>query len=135
MYMATLKDLVAARRRALKLTQRMVAGSAGISAGYLGMIESGKVGIPSPGVMAALAKALRLPEEELLQSVGYLESMAVDADDPQSLELMVVEDVLERIIAMPTEADQLAAFQELPLRVRQQIRALGALVLRGDTEG
>lgn len=134
MFMATLKDVVRDRRKSIKRTQRQIAQEAGISAGYLGMIESGKVGIPSPGVMAGLARALGIPEEELLQSVGYLEGQAEQSSEERDVELAVVEEVLERIIALPSEAEQLSAFQALPPRTRRLIRSLGALVLRADSE-
>lgn len=130
MFMAQLKDVVKKRRKELRRTQREVAKDAGISSGYLGMIESGKVGIPSPGVMANLARVLDMPEEALLQAVGYLEGQDFTDD-----ELQLVEGFLERILALPTESEQFAAYHALPARVRKLIRSLGALVLRAGDGG
>jgi DNA-binding XRE family transcriptional regulator len=52
-----------------RLTQRALAGAAGISQSYLAEIESGK----KPGslaAMAAIAKVLRIPLEHLVQTVS-----------------------------------------------------------------
>lgn len=116
MFMATLGDVIAKRRRAIKRTQRAVAKDAGISAGYLGMIESGKVGIPSPGVMANLARVLGIGEDSLLQSVGYLQTEGGEQTSAES-------DLL-RIAGMPTKEDRLAALVRLPRRDLQALVVL-----------
>lgn len=120
MFMASLADVVAERRRAMKRTQRQVAKEVGISAGYLGMIEAGKVGIPSPDVMASLARVLGMPENELLQSVGYMRVDAVggvDVGPPES--------TLLRLAALPTKQARLVALADLP---RVELEALVLLM-------
>jgi transcriptional regulator with XRE-family HTH domain len=120
MFMTTLGDVIAKRRHEVKRTQRDVAKEAGISAGYLGMIESGKVGIPSPGVMANLARVLGIPEDSLLQSVGYLQS-EVDSDDYAT----VAQSHLMKIASLPTKEDRLSALVMLP---RKDLQALVLLM-------
>ncbi len=84
-------NIVRQRREELRLTVRELAERVGISAGYLTQIETGKVGIPSPDVMARLAKALHVAEIELVRAVGFLreehETLLDTLDNPQSRSL------------------------------------------------
>lgn len=75
-FVSTLGDLVKERREALKLTQRALAEEVGVSATYIYNIEKGKNDIPSPNVMGALAQALGIAEEVLLEAVGFLKGRA-----------------------------------------------------------
>ena len=52
------------RRRAPGLRREELAGLAGLSVDYLSRLEQGRATNPSPGVLAALARALRLSDEE-----------------------------------------------------------------------
>jgi transcriptional regulator with XRE-family HTH domain len=53
-----------ARRRAPGLRREELASLAGLSVDYLSRLEQGRATNPSPGVLAALARALRLTDEE-----------------------------------------------------------------------
>src|ERR1700761_9394711 len=53
-----------ARRRAPGLRREELAGLAGVSVDYLSRLEQGRATNPSEPVLASLARALRLPEEE-----------------------------------------------------------------------
>jgi transcriptional regulator with XRE-family HTH domain len=53
-----------ARRRAPGLRREELAGLAGLSVDYLARLEQGRATNPSPQVLAALARALRLSDEE-----------------------------------------------------------------------
>jgi transcriptional regulator with XRE-family HTH domain len=53
-----------ARRRAPGLRREELAGLAGVSVDYLSRLEQGRAANPSPQVLAALARSLRLSEEE-----------------------------------------------------------------------
>lgn len=74
--MATLAEIVKERRLLLKLTQRQLGTAAGVSHAYINQIEAGEVNLPSPGVLGPLAKALKVGEDVLLRSVGYLQDQA-----------------------------------------------------------
>jgi transcriptional regulator with XRE-family HTH domain len=52
------------RRRAPGLRREEVAQLAGLSVDYLARLEQGRAGAPSPSVLAPLARALRLSEDE-----------------------------------------------------------------------
>jgi transcriptional regulator with XRE-family HTH domain len=52
------------RRRAPGLRREELAGLAGLSVDYLSRLEQGRAANPSPQVLAALARALRLTDEE-----------------------------------------------------------------------
>ena len=56
--------LPAARRRAPGLRRQEVAELAGLSVGYLTRLEQGRATHPSPLVLGALARALRLTDDE-----------------------------------------------------------------------
>jgi transcriptional regulator with XRE-family HTH domain len=66
---------VAAHRRARGLRRQELARLAGVSPDYLIQLEQGRASAPSPEVLAALARALRLTEaerEHLFQLAGQL---------------------------------------------------------------
>jgi transcriptional regulator with XRE-family HTH domain len=54
----------APRRRAPGLRREEVAALAGVSIDYLSRLEQGRAGAPSPSVLTALARALRLSDDE-----------------------------------------------------------------------
>jgi transcriptional regulator with XRE-family HTH domain len=66
---------VAAHRRARGLRRQELARLAGVSPDYLIQLEQGRASVPSPEVLTALGRALRLTEaerEHLLQLAGQL---------------------------------------------------------------
>lgn len=78
---ATLGEIIKARRAALRWTQRKLAAEVGVSHTYIYNLENGKNDIPSPDVMAKFASVLQVAEETLLQSVGYLKDKATEAQN------------------------------------------------------
>lgn len=58
-------------RLAGRLSQKRLAGAAGIDFTYLSKIENGHRRPPRPGVIRALAAALSVGEEELLAAAGH----------------------------------------------------------------
>ncbi len=77
--METLGSIIKRRRLAMGLTQRELAELVGISHTYIYQLEKGRNDIPSPDVMARLAKTIDISEVRLLRAVGYLQN-APDAD-------------------------------------------------------
>jgi transcriptional regulator with XRE-family HTH domain len=57
-------DPASGRRRAPGLRREEVARLAGVSVDYLSRLEQGRASAPSPSVLAALARALRLSDDE-----------------------------------------------------------------------
>jgi transcriptional regulator with XRE-family HTH domain len=71
--------LPAGRRRAPGLRREEVARLAGVSVDYLARLEQGRAANPSPSVLAALARTLRLTHEErahLFRVAGHVEPEA-----------------------------------------------------------
>jgi transcriptional regulator with XRE-family HTH domain len=71
--------LPAGRRRAPGLRREEVARLAGVSVDYLSRLEQGRAANPSPSVLAALARTLRLTHEErahLFRVAGHVETEA-----------------------------------------------------------
>ena len=58
------------RRKQLQLTRQRVADDSGLSYAYLAQLESGKKSSPSSTVLGQLARALRVPVEELAHHAG-----------------------------------------------------------------
>lgn len=70
---------VSGRRRVSGLRREEVAGLAGVSLDYLARLEQGRAAHPSPSVLASLARALRVSDEErdhLFRLAGYAEPRA-----------------------------------------------------------
>jgi transcriptional regulator with XRE-family HTH domain len=83
-----------ARRRAPGLRRQEVAQLAGVSLDYLVQLEQGRSIVPSPQVLAALARALRLSETErihLFQLAGQLvpDGRRIHDTPPDSLRRLV----------------------------------------------
>lgn len=71
-----------ARRRAPGLRREELAGLAGLSVDYLSRLEQGRAQNPSPQVLAALARALRLTDEER----RHLYRVAGQVPDPGTID-------------------------------------------------
>lgn len=82
---ATLGEIVKERREALKLTTRQLGDEVGASGAYISQIENGKVKLPGPAILAGLARVLRIGEDALLQTVGYLQDQVVAIDTPDDV--------------------------------------------------
>ena len=60
-------------REKADLNKAELARMAGVDRSYISMIESGKAHIPRRDVLIALARALGVPTEVLLEAAGYIE--------------------------------------------------------------
>lgn len=77
---------VAARRVARNLTQTEMARLIGVSRSYISQIEQGNTDCPNPKIMAAIAKILRVSDEELYREAGFIQTRS---KGPQSLKSQV----------------------------------------------
>ncbi|MEK5504108.1 helix-turn-helix domain-containing protein [Bacillus sp. FSL M8-0168] len=59
-------------RKMRNLTLEKVAEKSGLSAGYISMLETGKKTYPSANALKKLAKALHIPNDQLLTMIGYI---------------------------------------------------------------
>lgn len=60
-------------REEKELTIRQLELYSGISNSYLSLMENGKRGVPSAGIIKKLAVGLKTPYEDLLSKAGYLD--------------------------------------------------------------
>lgn len=90
------------RRKSLHLTQRIVAGEAGITQGYLSQVESGQVNELGASVAQKLARILKLPIDSLL---GEARAEDVDA----SLDAFLASELAEGVTKDERDALRRAA--------------------------
>lgn len=69
-----LGQIIKKARTDLRLSQRDVEEATGkeVSNAYLSQLESGKITKPSPHILYALANALAVPYETLMERAGYI---------------------------------------------------------------
>ncbi|MBM7840647.1 transcriptional regulator with XRE-family HTH domain [Alkalihalobacillus xiaoxiensis] len=60
-------------RKEKQMTIRQLELYSGVSHSYLSQLENGKKDIPSANVINKISKALKLPQELLMQKAGYIE--------------------------------------------------------------
>ena len=82
----SLSDYIRKMRKRKGWSQRDLATASGISNAEISRIEAGKRKEPSSSVLKAIANALNIPVEELLQQAGVIEKGRA-----------VVDEVLERV--------------------------------------
>lgn len=104
-----LADLVRRARSQAGLTQEELAEAINRSTGYIGILETGKVDRPKAETLRSLASALGVPLNDLVATTGQ-----IDVADDENLA-----DVLQRITALPSHQERLAAYDALPETVRQ----------------
>ena len=95
----SLSDYIRQMRKEKDWSQRDLASASGISNAEISRIESGKRKEPSPSVLKAIAKALNVPMEEVLQQAGVIERGKAAVDE-----------VLERVGSTPVTAIQPSGF-------------------------
>ncbi len=66
-----LGDKIRELREGIGLTQGHLAGSAGVSQGYLSQLENGDVRNPSAAVLLRLAQVMHVDPEDLFEAAGY----------------------------------------------------------------
>jgi transcriptional regulator with XRE-family HTH domain len=100
------------------LEQTDVAKAAGITQGYISMLEHGKRRLPSRDVVVSLARALLASEEDLLRVAGYLPP-AVEIPNPELLnpELVIL---LAKIGILPAGDQQLMVDVLRPIIARNE---------------
>ncbi len=112
--MHSLADFVRRARDARGLTQEELAEAIGKSYGYVGQLETGKIGRPKAATLRSLAAALRVPLEDLVVATGQLEE---SREEDAAI-------TLQRIAALPTPQERVAAWRELPEPLRAAILVL-----------
>jgi transcriptional regulator with XRE-family HTH domain len=113
--MNKLAELVRNARRRVGLTQEELAEAIDKSFGYVGQLETGKIGRPKPDTLRALSEALHVPLEALAIATDQLD------DDNGEADLGVL---LERLAAIPDVDARLQAWQMLPTPVRRSLVVL-----------
>lgn len=109
----SLAQLVKQTREARNLTQAQVDESVGMSIGYTGMVESGRITRPRPDTLRKLEQVLGIPREDMLVATGELDTPSEDAAV-----------VLQRIAALPDREQRLEAWALLPETVRSAVVVL-----------
>lgn len=71
------------KRKQLNLTQTQVAKEAGLSVPYISMLEKGKKTRPTTGVIKKLAKALSIPNQDVMMLLQYIAASS-NEDDPKT---------------------------------------------------
>ena len=77
----SLSDYIREMRKRKDWSQRDLATASGISNAEISRIESGKRKEPSPSVLKAIASALNVPVEEVLQQAGVIERGKTAVDE------------------------------------------------------
>lgn len=109
----SLAQLVKQTREARNLTQAQVDEAVGMSIGYTGMVESGRITRPRPDTLRKLEQVLGIPREDMLVATGELDTPSEDAAV-----------VLQRIAALPDREQRLEAWALLPESVRSAVVVL-----------
>lgn len=109
----SLAQLVKQTREARNLTQAQVDEAVGMSIGYTGMVESGRITRPRPDTLRKLEHVLGIPREDMLVATGELDTPSEDAAV-----------VLQRIAALPDRDHRLEAWAMLPEAVRSAVIVL-----------
>lgn len=109
----SLAQLVKQTREARNLTQAQVDEAVGMSIGYTGMVESGRITRPRPETLRKLESVLGIPREDMLVATGELDTPSEDAAV-----------VLQRIAALPDREQRLEAWAMLPETVRSAVVVL-----------
>jgi transcriptional regulator with XRE-family HTH domain len=109
----SLAQLVKQAREARGLTQAQVDEAVGMSVGYTGMVESGRITRPRPETLRKLEQVLGIAREDTLVATGEL---ATPSDEASV--------VLQRIAALPDREQRLEAWALLPDSLRAAVVVL-----------
>jgi transcriptional regulator with XRE-family HTH domain len=122
----SLARLVKQAREARSLTQAQVDEAIGMSTGYTGMVESGRITRPRQETLRKLEVVLGIPREDMLVATGELDTPSEDTTI-----------ILQRIAAIPDRQQRLDAWARLPESLRSAVLVLmqdmllaGAQILR-----
>jgi transcriptional regulator with XRE-family HTH domain len=109
----TLAQLVKQAREARGLTQAQVDEAIGMSTGYTGMVESGRITRPRQETLRKLDAVLGIPREDMLVATGELDTPSEDTTI-----------ILQRIAALPDRRQRLEAWSRLPESLRSAVLVL-----------
>jgi transcriptional regulator with XRE-family HTH domain len=109
----SLAQLVKQAREARSLTQVQVDEAIGMSIGYTGMVESGRITRPRLETLRKLESVLGIPREDMLVAIGELDTPSEDATV-----------LLQRIAAMPDREQRIEAWGALPETLRTAVIVL-----------
>lgn len=109
----SLAQLVKQAREARGLTQAQVDEAIGMSMGYTGMVESGRITRPRQETLRKLEVVLGIPREVMLVATGELDTPSEDTTI-----------MLQRIAALPDRQQRLEAWSRLPESLRSAVLVL-----------
>ncbi|HEY0735667.1 MAG TPA: helix-turn-helix transcriptional regulator [Herpetosiphonaceae bacterium] len=105
--------LVKQAREARGLTQAQVDEAIGMSTGYTGMVESGRITRPRQETLRKLELVLGIPREDMLVATGELDTPSEDTTI-----------LIQRIAAIPDRRQRLEAWSRLPESLRSAVLVL-----------
>jgi transcriptional regulator with XRE-family HTH domain len=111
--MKSLAQLVKQAREARGLTQAQVDEAIGMSTGYTGMVESGRIARPRQETLHKLGYVLGIAREDMLVVTGELDTPSED-----------ITIVLQQIAALPDRRQRLEAWSKLPESLRAAVLVL-----------
>ncbi len=109
----SLSQLVKQARETRGMTQSQVDELVGMSIGYTGMVESGRITRPRPETLRKLESVLGIPREDMLVATGELDAPSDDAAV-----------ILQRIATIPDRERRLEAWAMLGHPLRSAIMIL-----------
>lgn len=119
----TFAQLIKQAREARGLTQAHVDEAIGMSVGYMGMLESGRITRPRPETLRRLEQVLGIPRADMLVATGELDLPSDDAAI-----------VLQRVAALPDREQRLEAWAHLPEALRAPVLVLMQDVLQAGAQ-
>lgn len=112
--MKRLSEVVRDARHALGMTQNELEDAIDKKFGYIGMLETDKIGRPKSATLRRLSVALKVPLDELVRSTGQLD--AVPKEDAAA--------AIQRIASLPSRVERLDAWSQLPAPTRAAMLVL-----------
>ncbi|WP_037562665.1 helix-turn-helix domain-containing protein [Sporolactobacillus terrae] len=108
-FLSNFGEYLRQKRESRGLTLNQTAMYSRISAAQLSRIENGKRGIPKPPTIKALAEALKVDYEDLMEKAGYIDSSEKTNGDKEDNGEMYF---FEKDKWSPEEIDEARAFIE-----------------------
>lgn len=119
-----LAQLIREARLAKEWSQADLATHMGVSRGYIGQLETGKIGLPRQQQREQLERLLGISQEQMLRAAGQL-------SPTESIDIMAE---LRRIRAMANPDDRVRALKALPPEVVQSIEDLAVDAVRQSVQ-
>ncbi|WP_081791771.1 helix-turn-helix domain-containing protein [Sporolactobacillus terrae] len=116
-FLSSFGEYLRQTRESKGLTLNQTAMYSGISAAQLSRIENGKRGIPKPPTIKALAEALKVNYEDLMEKAGYIDSPdKLDDNNENDGEMYF----FEKDKWSPEEIDEARAFIEARRQMKKK---------------